>query len=110
MLAGILRKALCVILCAVNLLDYVIFHFYLLKTKLHEKICDSRTKATIATHNYKSLSFPLVYDAREPGEINIIPLGQTVQTSAVEYVKKLTEQKEMEEKRKKRQQSSGVYR
>lgn len=84
--------------------------YFQLQSKLHDTVCDSRMKATIATHDYKQIFFPLVYDAKHPDDISIIPLGQNSEMSGADYIKKLIAQKEQEDKKKKRQQSSGVYR
>ena len=83
--------------------------YFFFQTKLHDTDCGSRTIATIATHNAESLVYPLVYDARNPDEILIKPLGSDKEVSAPEFVAVLKQRKETEEKKKKKQQQSGIY-
>ena len=80
-----------------------------LQTKLHDADCGSRSIATIATHDIKSLTYPLVYDALVPADIMIQPLGMKEDMPAPDFVAILKQRKEAEEKKKKRQQLAGVY-
>ena len=66
--------------------------------------------ATIATHDLASISGNLVYDARDPDEIGLIPLGKGPKLiSAREFYDQLWKDAEHERKLKKRNQLSGLH-
>lgn len=60
--------------------------FLQIQTKLHETVCDKREKSTIATHDLdKVKGGVVVYTARDPQAIEIIPLGKMKKVSAQKY-------------------------
>ncbi|XP_055851350.1 phenylalanine--tRNA ligase beta subunit isoform X1 [Episyrphus balteatus] len=48
-----------------------------LQDKLHHNICRKRTLVAIGTHDFDTIKGPFTYEAREPQNINFIPLNQT---------------------------------
>ncbi|GAB1604502.1 leucine-rich repeat-containing protein 47-like [Argonauta hians] len=83
--------------------------FIQLQTKLHDTVCDKRQAATIATHDVAKLEAPLVFDAKVPASIKLIPLFGKEEVDAHSLV--LTLRKEADEirKEKKRHKLSGVH-
>ncbi|MBN3285065.1 LRC47 protein, partial [Polyodon spathula] len=45
--------------------------FLTAQIKLHDEICEKRTKATIATHDLQLVKGPLLYDARSPKTLKV---------------------------------------
>ncbi|XP_062315693.1 leucine-rich repeat-containing protein 47 [Osmerus eperlanus] len=82
--------------------------FLVAQTKLHDDICGKRTTATIATHDVQLLKGPLVYDARPPAQLKIIPLSRKEMTS-VDLMKQLQLEADDQRKQKKRQNVSGLH-
>jgi hypothetical protein len=86
------------------------FLFFFVKNELHDEICQKRTLATIGTHDLSSILGNLVYDARDPNEIDLIPLGKGPKlVSAREFYDQLCRDAEHERKLKKRNQLSGLH-
>ncbi|XP_004607265.2 leucine-rich repeat-containing protein 47 [Sorex araneus] len=83
--------------------------FLALQTKLHEELCEKRTAATIATHDLQAVRGPLLYTARPPEDLKIIPLGRK-EVKAQELVRQLLLEAEEHRKQKKRQNVSGLHR
>ncbi|XP_043103914.1 leucine-rich repeat-containing protein 47-like [Puntigrus tetrazona] len=83
--------------------------FLVAQTKLHDEICAKRTTATIATHDLSLLKAPLLYDARPPETLKIVPLGRK-EMKAVELLKMLQQEAHEQRKQKKRQNVSGLHR
>ncbi len=80
------------------------------KNELHDEICQKRTLATIGTHDLSLISGNLVYDARDPDEIGIVPLGKGPKlVSARDFYDQLYRDAEHERKLKKRNQLSGLH-
>uniref|UniRef100_A0A8C0M723 Leucine rich repeat containing 47 n=1 Tax=Canis lupus familiaris TaxID=9615 RepID=A0A8C0M723_CANLF len=79
------------------------------QTKLHEDICEKRTAATIATHDLRAVRGPLVYTARPPQDLKIVPLGRK-EVKAKDLVRQLQLEAEEHRKQKKRQNVSGLHR
>ncbi|CAF3311466.1 unnamed protein product, partial [Rotaria sp. Silwood2] len=77
--------------------------------ELHDEICQKRTLATIGTHDLSLISGNLVYDARDPDEIGLIPLGKSKLVSARDFYDQLCRDAEHERKLKKRNQLSGLH-
>ncbi|XP_056130350.1 leucine-rich repeat-containing protein 47 [Lampris incognitus] len=82
--------------------------FLMVQTKLHDDLCGRRTTATIATHDMELLKGPLVYDARPPSQLKIVPLGRKEMT-AIELMRQLQLEAEEQRKQKKRQNVSGLH-
>ncbi|XP_003471517.3 leucine-rich repeat-containing protein 47 isoform X1 [Cavia porcellus] len=79
------------------------------QTKLHEELCEKRTAATIATHDLRSVRGPLLYTARPPQDLKIVPLGRK-EAKAQELVRQLQLEAEEQRKQRKRQSVSGLHR
>nr|XP_033778612.1 leucine-rich repeat-containing protein 47 [Geotrypetes seraphini] len=82
--------------------------FLMAQTKLHEDICERRTSATIATHDFRLIKGPLQYDARPPNEFKITPLGRK-EIKAKDLVRQLQVEAEEQRKQKKRPNISGLH-
>ncbi|NP_001103842.1 leucine-rich repeat-containing protein 47 [Danio rerio] len=82
--------------------------FLVAQTKLHDEICAKRTTATIATHDLGLLKYPLLYDARPPDTLKIIPLGRK-EVKAVDLLRQLQQEAHEQRKQKKRQNVSGLH-
>ncbi|CAF3921600.1 unnamed protein product [Adineta steineri] len=83
--------------------------FLNLQNELHDDICQKRTLATIGTHDLSLISGHLVYDARDPDEIGLVPLGKGPKlVSARDFYDQLCRDAEHERKLKKRNQLSGL--
>jgi len=84
--------------------------FLNLQNELHDELCQKRTMATIATHDLDLIKGDtLIYDAYDPDEIGLIPLGRQKLITAKEYYDQLCKEAEHERKQKKRNQVSGVH-
>ncbi|XP_003891062.1 leucine-rich repeat-containing protein 47 isoform X2 [Papio anubis] len=79
------------------------------QTKLHEDLCEKRTAATLATHELRAVKGPLLYCARPPQDLKIVPLGRK-EAKAKELVRQLQLEAEEQRKQKKRQSVSGLHR
>ncbi|XP_057606660.1 leucine-rich repeat-containing protein 47 [Hippopotamus amphibius kiboko] len=79
------------------------------QTKLHEDLCEKRTVATIATHDLRAVRGPLLYSARPPQDLKIIPLGRR-EVKAKDLVRQLQLEAEEHRKQKRRQNLSGLHR
>ncbi|XP_010626196.1 leucine-rich repeat-containing protein 47 [Fukomys damarensis] len=79
------------------------------QTKLHDELCEKRTAATIATHDLRAVQGPLLYTARPPQDLKIMPLGRK-EAKANELVRQLQLEAEEQRKQKKRQSVSGLHR
>lgn len=79
------------------------------QTKLHEDVCEKRTAATIATHDLQAVRGPLLYTARPPQDLKIVPLGRK-EVKAKDLVRQLQLEAEEHRKQKKRQNLSGLHR
>ncbi|XP_041129340.1 leucine-rich repeat-containing protein 47-like [Polyodon spathula] len=82
--------------------------FLTAQIKLHDEICEKRTKATIATHDLQLVKGPLLYDARSPKTLKIVPLGRK-EIKAADLVRQLQLEAEEQRKQKKRQNVSGLH-
>ncbi|XP_066546666.1 leucine-rich repeat-containing protein 47 [Amia ocellicauda] len=82
--------------------------FLTAQIKLHDEICEKRTAATIATHDLSLIKGPLLYDARPPKTLQIVPLGRK-ETKASDLVRQLQLEAEEQRKQKKRQNVSGLH-
>ncbi|KAI1892581.1 hypothetical protein AGOR_G00135050 [Albula goreensis] len=82
--------------------------FLTAQIKLHDEICGKRTVATIATHDLQLLHWPLLYDARPPKSLKIVPLGRK-EMNAVDLIRQLHLEAEEQRKQKKRQNVSGLH-
>ncbi|XP_008850898.1 leucine-rich repeat-containing protein 47 [Nannospalax galili] len=83
--------------------------FLTTQTKLHDDLCEKRTAATIATHDLQAVRGPLLYAARPPEDLKIVPLGRR-EAKAKELVRQLQLEAEEQRKQKKRQSVSGLHR
>ncbi|XP_036113351.1 leucine-rich repeat-containing protein 47 [Molossus molossus] len=77
--------------------------------KLHEDLCEKRTAATIATHDLSAVRGPLLYTARPPQDLKIVPLGRK-EVKAKDLVRQLQLEAEEHRKQRKRQTVSGLHR
>ncbi|KAM4609721.1 leucine-rich repeat-containing protein 47 [Polymixia lowei] len=82
--------------------------FLMAQTKLHDDLCGKRTTATIATHDMQLLKSPLVYDAKPPAQLKIVPLGRKEMT-AVQLMRQLQLDADEQRRQKKRQNVSGLH-
>uniref|UniRef100_A0A4W5KRX6 Leucine rich repeat containing 47 n=1 Tax=Hucho hucho TaxID=62062 RepID=A0A4W5KRX6_9TELE len=82
--------------------------FLAAQIKLHDDLCGKRTTATIATHDMQLLKGPLMYDARLPPMLKIVPLCHKEMT-AVELMRQLQLEAEDQRKQRKRQNVSGLH-
>ncbi|XP_064423829.1 leucine-rich repeat-containing protein 47 [Latimeria chalumnae] len=82
--------------------------FLTAQTKLHEGVCEKRTAATIATHDLQQTKSPLLYDARPPKTIKIVPLGRK-EIKAADLVRQLQLEAEEQKKQKKHHNISGLH-
>ncbi|XP_059171714.1 leucine-rich repeat-containing protein 47-like [Physella acuta] len=103
-----------IVCCIIKNLDFsksnnMFKRFINLQTKLHESICEKRQTATIATHDFKLIKAPLVYDALRPHVIQITPLFKTKVTTAEILMKELRDEAEAFRKEKKRSTLSGIH-
>ncbi|TRY82344.1 hypothetical protein DNTS_000066 [Danionella cerebrum] len=83
--------------------------FLIAQTKLHDEMCNKRTTATIATHDLSLLKTPLLYDARPPDTLKIIPLGRK-EMKVTDLLRHLQQEADEQRKQKKRQNVSGLHR
>ncbi|XP_074190313.1 leucine-rich repeat-containing protein 47 [Rhinolophus sinicus] len=79
------------------------------QTKLHEDLCEKRTAATIATHDLRAVRGPLLYTARPPQDLQIVPLGRR-EVKAQDLIRQLQLEAEEHRKQRKRQTVSGLHR
>ncbi|XP_063173771.1 leucine-rich repeat-containing protein 47 [Candoia aspera] len=102
-----------IVCCVVKGMDFntgnALKRFISAQTKLHEDICEKRTAATIATHDLQLVKGPLLYEARAPDELKIVPLGRK-EAKAKDLLRQLQTEAEEQRKQKKRQNISGLYR
>jgi len=99
----------CALVKDLDLSDPAMFKaFITLQTKLHENVCDMRTRATIATHNFPDLIFPLTYEALPVESIEIVPLGKE-KVSAAQLITNLKADRDNLKTQKKRAHKSGLY-
>ncbi|MBN3317964.1 LRC47 protein, partial [Atractosteus spatula] len=82
--------------------------FLTAQIKLHDEICEKRTAATIATHDLQLVKGPLLYDARPPKTLKIVPLGRK-EMKAADLVRQLQLEAEEQRKQKRRQNVSGLH-
>jgi len=99
----------CALVKNLDLSDAQMFKsFITLQTKLHESVCDMRTRATIATHNFPDLIFPLTYEALPVPSIEIVPLNKE-SVSAAQLIANLKGERDNLKAQKKRQHKTGLY-
>jgi len=99
----------CALVKNLDLSDAAMFKSFLsLQTKLHENVCDMRTRATIATHNFPDLIFPLTYEALPVSAIQITPLNKEV-VSAAQLIANLKAERDDLKKQKKRAHKTGLF-
>ena len=60
--------------------------FLRLQTKLHKGVCGNRTVATIATHDLERVTGPLLFTAKLPSELSIVPLMHQTPSTADKLV------------------------
>ena len=60
--------------------------FMKLQTKLHKGVCGNRTVATIATHDLERVTGPLLFTAKPPSELSIVPLMHQTPSTADKLV------------------------
>ena len=79
------------------------------QTRLHDGVCQKRVAATIATHDLDRVRTPLLYDARRPDQMELVPLFRNKPVSAQKLVGKLRQEAEEHRKEKKRNTLSGIH-
>jgi len=100
----------CCVVRQVDLKDGKLRSFIQAQTRLHESVCAKRVAATIATHDLaKVKGKTLVYTARSPQELKILPLGKVKEVDAATLVAQLKAEAEHLRKEKKRSTVSGVH-
>ena len=75
--------------CYVSGLDLVgdnLKKFLRLQIKLHKGVCGNRTVATIATHDMERVTGPLLFTAKPPSELSIVPLMHQTPSTADKLV------------------------
>ncbi|RDD41031.1 Leucine-rich repeat-containing protein 47 [Trichoplax sp. H2] len=82
--------------------------FIALQTKLHDTICDKRMLATIATHDYSKVEFPLSYQAEAPEKISIIPLDKECAVTAKQFIDQLVKDSNVTGQAKRKNKNSGL--
>jgi len=99
----------CALVKNLDLSDPQMFKSFIsLQTKLHESVCDMRTRATIATHNFPDLIFPLTYEALPVPSIEIVPLNKE-KVSAAQLIANLKAERDDLKAQKKRQHKTGLF-
>lgn len=99
----------CAVIKNLDLSEASVFKTFLsLQTKLHETVCDMRVRATIATHNFPDLIFPLTYEALPVSAIEIVPLNKG-KCSAAQMIESLKAERDNLKQQKKRQHKTGLY-
>ncbi|XP_076254595.1 leucine-rich repeat-containing protein 47-like isoform X2 [Rhynchophorus ferrugineus] len=84
--------------------------FIQLQNRLHDKVCDKRNIATIATHDLKKMGVGIVkYTTFPPDELKIKPLHRSSEMSGIELVTKLQSEANNLRKEKKRNTYSGIH-
>ena len=63
--------------------------FLRLQIKLHKGVCGNRTVATIATHDLERVTGPLLFTAKPPSELSIVPLMHQTPSTADKLVTQL---------------------
>ncbi|XP_071841435.1 leucine-rich repeat-containing protein 47-like [Apostichopus japonicus] len=85
-------------------------NFIKLQTRLHDgPLCGKRTVATIATHDMRAIQSPLLYDARLPERIQIVPLMKSKPVTADLLMADLMKEADEQRKAQKRNIVSGVH-
>ncbi len=64
----------CAVLCGVSFTKQRYQSFIKLQDKLHHNICRRRRLVAIGTHDLSTLNGPFTYEARDPEEIDFVPL------------------------------------
>lgn len=102
-----------IVSCIVRDVDFqggtLLKKFITTQTKLHDGVCEKRTVATIATHDLSKVEGDLLYDARPPQEIKVLPLNKKKEMSATELYKSLNEEADALRKEKKKNTYSGIH-
>lgn len=108
--ADVRPHILCCLITNIDLLtEGNLKKFLNLQNELHDEICQKRTLATIGTHDLNLIKGNLIYDARQPETIQLIPLGKGPKAvSAKDFYDQLWKDAEHERKLKKRNQLSGL--
>lgn len=90
-----------------------------MQTRLHDSVCDKRTACTLATHDLKKIVMKasgecqfneIIFDAKTPTELKLVPLGSTNICSGKQLYEKLRAEAEQLRKEKKRNVYSGIHR
>jgi len=105
-----------IVICFVTDLDLSgdnLKKFISLQTSLHKTVCENRTLATIATHDLDKVvtddSNSLIYTAKNPVDLKIVPLSLPVEVQADKLVSGLKSEAEALRKEKKRSQVTGLH-
>ncbi|KAJ7381910.1 RNA binding, partial [Desmophyllum pertusum] len=101
----------CTLVRNLDLADVAIFKKFInIQTKLHESVCDHRTLATIATHDASSLAFPLKYEASNPADIHLTPLGRHKEITAEQtHIRPQADAMKHKQKTKRNPFKTGLY-
>ncbi|XP_041972439.1 leucine-rich repeat-containing protein 47-like [Aricia agestis] len=84
--------------------------FIQMQTKLHDTVCDKRNTATIATHDLSKIPpGDLLYTAKAPSKLSIVPLSRSKPYTGEQLFQQLTAEAEALRKEKKRNVYSGIH-
>lgn len=101
---------LCCIVNNLSFTDISFKKFIQMQTKLHDTVCDKRNIATIATHDLSKIAAgDLVYTAKAPNALKLIPLSRLRPYSGEQLFQQLTAEAEALRKEKKRNVYSGIH-
>ncbi|OWR55095.1 leucine-rich repeat-containing protein 47-like [Danaus plexippus] len=91
--------------------DEALFKKFLqMQNKLHDTVCDKRNVATLATHDMSKIPpGDLVYTAKTPSELKLIPLNRTKHFTGEQLFQQLTNEADALRKEKKRNVYSGIH-
>uniref|UniRef100_F1KXS4 Leucine-rich repeat-containing protein 47 n=1 Tax=Ascaris suum TaxID=6253 RepID=F1KXS4_ASCSU len=81
----------------------------LIQNKLHDTLCEQRTRACIGTHDYAKLRPPLTYCALEPDTLVITPLHRHTSLTGRELIAALSAEAELLRKKQKRNSYSSIH-
>ncbi|CAF4544688.1 unnamed protein product, partial [Rotaria socialis] len=81
-----------------------------LQNEVNDRICKQQVSAKISTHGLSFISGNLVYDARQPEEIGLVPLGEGPKiVSARDFCNDLCEKVERERRSNRKNKSSNYH-
>ncbi|CAG9791261.1 unnamed protein product [Diatraea saccharalis] len=101
---------LCCIVTDLYMTQALFKKFIQMQTKLHDTVCDKRNVATIATHDLNKIApGDLVYTAKPPSVLKLIPLARLKPYTGEQLFQQLTAEADALRKEKKRNVYSGIH-